>query len=283
MEYIQLNNGVQMPMQGYGVFQLTDKEQCFQCVTDALQEGYRMIDTAASYHNEEAVGDAIRKSGVPRQELFITTKLWIQDAGYEATLKAFELSLKRLNLDYLDLYLVHQPFGDYYGAWRAMERLYKEGTIRAIGVSNFTPERLMDLCMNMEIMPAVDQVEIHPFFQQQEAVRVMESLNVQPQAWGPLFEGQRDIFHNRTLQRIADRHKKTVAQTILRWHLQRGIPALPKTVNTEHMKENLDIWDFKLTENDMKTIAAMDTGRSEIVDTHCFCTARQLNGIKIHA
>lgn len=282
MTSVKLRNGVQMPMVGYGVFQITDGAQCEQCVGDAIAAGYRMIDTAAAYYNEEAVGKAVRASGVDRKELFITTKLWVQDAGYESTLRAFDESMKRLGLSHLDLYLIHQPFGDYYSAWRAMERLYQEGAVRAIGVSNFPPERLVDLCMNQEIPPMIDQIEIHPFFHQQEAVRVMGSYGVIPEAWGPLSEGQKDIFHHKTLVKIAENHGKTTAQVVLRWHLQRGIPAIPRTVQKERMQENLAIRDFVLSEKEMEMIDAMDIGHSEIIDHRCFCTARQLNSVKIH-
>lgn len=251
-------------------------------MTNALEAGYRLFDTAASYENEAAIGRALRGSGLPRKEWFVTTKLWVQDAGYDGALKAFDSSLKQLGLDYIDLYLIHQPFGDYYGAWRAMERLYREGAVRAIGVSNFTPERLVDLCMNQEISPMVNQIEIHPFFQQNTALRVMEDYGVVPQAWGPFSEAQKDIFHHRTLAKIADKQGRTTAQVILRWHLQRGIPTIPKTVHTARMAENLDIFDFELTAQEMERIAGMDIGHSEIIDHHCFSTARQLNSVKIH-
>ena len=282
MQYRTLSNGVELPMIGYGTFQIRDAAQCEQCVTYALEAGYRLFDTAASYENEAAVGAALRGSGLPRKEWFVTTKLWVQDAGYDGALKAFDSSLKQLGLDYIDLYLIHQPFGDYYGAWRAMERLYREGAVRAIGVSNFTPERLVDLCMNQEIRPMVNQIEIHPFFQQNTALRVMEDYGVVPQAWGPFSEAQKDIFHHRTLAKIADKQGRTTAQVILRWHLQRGIPTIPKTVQTARMTENLDIFDFELTAQEMERIAGMDIGHSEIIDHHCFSTARQLNSVKIH-
>ena len=282
MEQVLLNNGVKMPVEGFGVFQISDEAQCWQCVLDALETGYRLFDTAAAYHNEQAVGRAVRGSGIPRDEIFITTKLWVQDAGYDQTLAAFERSRKNLGLDYIDLYLIHQPFGDYYGAWRAMEKLYREGIVKAIGVSNFSPEWIVDLCMNHEIKPAVNQIEIHPFYQQEEALRVMRSYDIVPEAWGPLSEGQKDIFHRRALQKIAWRHGKTTAQVILRWHFQRGIVTIPKTIHKERMKENTDIRDFELTQKDMKEIEAMDIGHSEIIDHRCFCTARQLNSIKIH-
>ena len=283
MQYRTLSNGVELPMIGYGTFQIKDAAQCEQCVLQAVETGYRLFDTAASYENEAAVGAALRSSGVPREELFLITKLWVQDAGYDGTLKAFDRSLKQLGLDHIDLYLIHQPFGDYYGAWRAMERLYREGGVRAIGVSNFTPERLVDLCMNQEIRPMVNQIEVHPFFQQNTALRVMEDYGVVPQAWGPFSEAQKDIFHHKTLDKIAGRHGKTTAQVILRWHLQRNIPAIPKTVHRERMIENLTVFDFELTGKEMERIAGMDIGHSEIIDHHCFSTARQLNSVKIHA
>ena len=282
MQSRTLYNGIELPMIGYGTFQIRDSSQCEQCVSEALEAGYRLFDTAASYENESAIGRALRSSGLPREEWFVTTKLWVQDAGYDSTLGAFESSLKKLGLDYLDLYLIHQPFSDYYGAWRAMERLYQEGAVRAIGVSNFTSERLVDLCMNQECKPMVNQIEIHPFFQQNTALRVMEDYGVIPQAWGPFSEAQKDIFNHKTLAKIANRHGKTTAQVILRWHLQRNIPAIPKTVRKERMTENLDIFDFELTEKEMESIAGMDIGHSEIIDHHCFCTARQLNSVKIH-
>ena len=282
IETVKLNNGLEMPLEGFGVFQVPDPAVCEQAVLDAIASGYRLIDTAAAYMNEEAVGKAIAKCGVPREELFITTKLWVQDASYEGARAAIETSLRKLGLSYIDLYLIHQPMGDYYGAWRAMERLYREGAVRAVGVSNFTPERLVDLCMNQEIKPMVNQIEIHPFFQQNTALRVMEDYGVIPQAWGPFSEAQKDIFNHRALAKIAGRHGKTTAQVILRWHLQRNIPTIPKTVHRERMAENLDVFDFELTEKEMERIAGMDIGHSEIIDHHCFCTARQLNSVKIH-
>ncbi len=282
MQYRTLSNGVELPMIGYGTFQIKDAAQCENCVSEALETGYRLFDTAASYENEAAIGMALRSSGLPREELFITTKLWVQDAGYDGTLRAFDASLKRLGLDILDLYLIHQPFGDYYGAWRAMERLYHEGAVRAIGVSNFTPERLVDLCMNQEIKPMVNQIEIHPFFQQNTTLRVMEDYGALPQAWGPFSEAQKDIFNHKMLAKIAGRHSKTTAQVILRWHIQRNIPTVPKTVHKERMIENLDVFDFELSEKEMESITSMDIGHSEIIDHHSFCTARQLNSVKIH-
>lgn len=283
MQNFPLFNGVCMPALGYGTFQITNAALCEQCVENALDAGYRLFDTAASYGNEEAVGHAICSSNIPRKEIFVTTKLWIQDTGYDNTLKAFDLSLKKMGLEYIDLYLIHQPFGDIYGAWRAMERLYQEGAVRAIGVSNFSPERLVDLCMNHEIKPMVNQIEIHPFYQQGEAIKVMRDYGVIPQAWGPFSEAQRDIFHHNTLVKIAKKYGKTTAQVILRWHYQRGISAIPKTVHKDRMEENLNIFDFALTDREMESIAAMDIGHSEIIDHRCYCTARQLNSVKIHA
>lgn len=282
MDYVTLNNGIKMPMEGFGVFQIEDAKVCEQAVSDALDAGYRLIDTAAAYFNEEAVGSAIRKSGIPREELFITTKLWIQDAGYEKAKKAFQLSLDKLGLDYLDLYLIHQPFNDYYGAWRAMEELYEEGKVRAIGVSNFYPDRLADLCVNARIIPAVNQVEIHPFFQQDDALKNMKEFGVQPQAWGPLAEGKHGIFTNEILISIASKYGKTVAQVVLRWNVQRGVVVIPKSTRKERIEENLNIWDFALSDEDMANIAKLDLGHSEIIDHFSPETAKWLNGWKIH-
>ncbi len=282
MQKITLNNGVEMPMEGFGVFQVPDKSQCKTAVLQALDAGYRLIDTAAAYMNEEAVGDAIRESGIPRKELFITTKLWIQDAGYENAKKAFQTSLDKLGLDYLDLYLIHQPYNDYYGSYRAMEELYKEGRIRAIGVCNFYPERLVDLCMNATVIPAVNQVECHPFFQQKEAMAVMKEHNVQIEAWGPFAEGQKNIFTNDILTKIAGKYGKTTAQVILRWNIQRGVVVIPKSVHENRIQENINIWDFTLSEDDMEAIAQMDLGHSEIIDHFSANTAKYLNEFKIH-
>ena len=282
MEYITLNNGVKMPMEGFGVFQVPEAEVCEQAVSDALEVGYRLIDTAAAYFNEEAVGAAIRKSGIPREELFITTKLWIQDAGYENAKKAFRTSLDKLGLDYLDLYLIHQPMNDYYGSWRATEELYEEGKIRAIGVCNFYPERLADLCLNAKVTPAVNQVEIHPFFAQTDAMENMKEFGVQPEAWGPLAEGQHGIFTNPVLTEIGKKYGKTAAQVSLRWNTQRGVVIIPKSTHRERMEENLNIWDFTLSDEEMKAIAGLDLGHSEIIDHSAASTAKFLNGWKIH-
>lgn len=282
MQTVCLNNGVQMPLEGFGVFQVPDAAQCEQAVSDALEAGYRLIDTAAAYMNEEAVGNAIRTSGIPRKDLFITTKLWVQDAGYESAKKAFETSLNKLGLEYLDLYLIHQPFHDYYGAWRAMEELYKEGRIRAIGVSNFYPDRLVDLCVNAEIIPAVNQVECHPFFQQKDALKVMKEYGVQPEAWGPFAEGKNNFFQNPILAEIAAKYGKSVAQVALRWNVQRGVVVIPKSVHKERIQENFNIWGFELSDKDMETISDMDIGHSEIINHFTADTAKWLNELKIH-
>lgn len=282
MDYVTLSNGVKMPLEGFGVFQVPEAEVCKKAVLDAISTGYRLIDTAAAYFNEEAVGEALKECGVPREELFITTKLWIQDAGYENAKKAFQTSLDKLGLDYIDLYLIHQPMNDYYGSWRAMEELYKEGKIRAIGVCNFYPERLADLCVNAEIIPMVNQVELHPFFAQESALSTMKEFNVQPEAWGPLAEGKHDIFTHPILKQIGEKYGKTAAQVALRWNTQRGVVIIPKSVHKERMEENLNIWDFTLSEEDMKAIATLDLGHSEIIDHSLAETAKWLNGWKIH-
>jgi diketogulonate reductase-like aldo/keto reductase len=282
MEYTILNNGIKMPMEGYGVFQMADPTECEQAVLEAIKAGYRLIDTAAVYGNEEAVGAAIKKCGVAREELFITTKLWVQDTGSDATKKAFQTSLDKLGLDYLDLYLVHQPIGDYYGSYRSMEELYKEGKIKALGVSNFYPDRLVDLCLNVEVIPAVNQVELHPFFQQEFAMSIMKEYKVQPEAWGPLAEGRHGIFTNRMLQEIADKYNKSIAQIVLRWNTQRGVVIIPKSAKQDRIVENIDIWDFELSQEDMNKIATLDLGHSEIVDHTNPVFIKNMNGYKIH-
>jgi 2,5-diketo-D-gluconate reductase A len=282
MEFVTLNNGVKMPMEGFGVFQVPEAAVCEQAVSDALAAGYRLIDTAAAYFNEEAVGAAIKKSGIPREELFITTKLWIQDAGYENAKKAFQVSLEKLGLSYIDLYLIHQPMNDYYGSWRAMEELYEEGKIRAIGVCNFYPERLADLCLNTRIRPMVNQVELHPFFAQEVALTAMKEFEVQPEAWGPMAEGKHGIFTHPVLTEIGDKYGKTAAQVALRWNIQRGVVIIPKSTHRERMEENMNIWDFELNREDMDAIAALDLGHSEIIDHSTADTAKFLNGWKIH-
>jgi len=266
MQTVKLNNGVDMPVLGFGVFQVTDLAECERSVLDAIETGYRLIDTAQSYMNEEAVGRAIKRSGVPREELFITTKLWIQSNGYEGAKKAFENSLEKLQLDYLDLYLIHQPFGDVYGEWRAMEELYKEGRVKAIGVSNFQPDRLIDLIIHNEVVPAVNQVETHPFHQQHEVHQIMKENNVQIESWGPFAEGKNNIFHNELLRSIGEKYNKSIAQVILRWLTQRGVVAIPKSVRKERMAENLDSLDFALTDDEMEKIKTLDTNSSSFFD-----------------
>jgi len=266
MKNVVLNNGVEMPTLGFGVFQIEDLAECERSVRDAIDVGYRLIDTAASYGNEESVGNAIKVSGVPRNELFVTTKLWIADTGYDRTKAAFDRSMKKLQLDYLDLYLIHQPYGDVYGSWRAMEELYREGRIRAIGISNFHPDRVMDFLMHHEIPPAVNQIETHPFHQQVETQKFLQENNIQIESWGPFAEGKNNIFHNEVLSSIAAKHGKSVAQVILRWLTQRGIVVIPKSVRKERMAENFDIFGFDLDASDMQAIAALDTGQSLFFD-----------------
>lgn len=282
MEYVTLNNGIKMPMEGFGIFQVPDPSQCEQAVIDAIKCGYRLIDTAAAYMNEEAVGAAIAKSGVPREELFITTKLWVQDASYEGAKKAVGTSLKKLGTDYIDLYLIHQPLGDYVGAYRAMEEMYKEGTLKAIGVCNFYPHRLLDLCETVDVIPAVNQVELHPFFAQKSALELMKSYGVTPEAWGPFAEGNHGIFTHPVLTEIGNKYSKTAAQVVLRWNIQRGVVVIPKSVHKERMEQNFDVWDFTLNDSDMEKIAALDLGKSEIVD-HTDCGfIKMLHELKVH-
>ncbi|OYU66812.1 MAG: 2,5-diketo-D-gluconic acid reductase [Cytophagaceae bacterium BCCC1] len=263
---LKLNNGVEMPILGFGVFQIPDPIECERCVIDAINIGYRLFDTAVSYMNEWAVGNAIRNSGIERNEVFITTKLWVQDHGYENTKKSFQQSLDRLQLDYLDLYLIHQPYGDIHGSWRAMEELYIAGKIKAIGVANFQTDRLMDLIAFNKIPPAVNQIETHPFHQQTEAQDFLNENNVQLESWGPFAEGKNNIFQNEILLEIANKHNKSVAQIILRWLTQRGIVVIPKSVNKERMKENFNIFDFELTEEDNEIIKTLDTKTSLFFD-----------------
>lgn len=262
MQTVTLNNGVKMPIIGFGVYQVPDAEESEKVVYEALMAGYRLIDTASGYLNEEAVGRAIKRSGIPREELFITTKLWVQDASYERAKLAFAKSLKKLQLDYLDLYLIHQPFGDYYGAWRAMEELYREGKIKAIGVSNFLPDRLMDLIVHNEIVPAVNQVETHPFYHQIESAAFMKEQGVQHQSWAPLAEGLNNLFGNEVLASIAEKHNKSVAQVVLRWLVQRGVVVIPKSVKKERIVENFNIFDFELSTDDIEQISTLDTRKS---------------------
>ena len=282
MEFVTLNNGVKMPLEGFGVFQVPDPAQCEQAVLDAIASGYRLIDTAAAYMNEKAVGEAIKKSGVPREELFITTKLWVQDASYEAAKKAIQTSLDNLGLSYLDLYLIHQPMGDYVGAYRAMEEAYKEGKLKAIGVCNFYPHRLADLCETVEVIPAVNQVELHPFFQQENALVLMKEYGVVPEAWGPFAEGNHGIFTHPVLTAIGQKYGKSAAQVALRWNVQRGVVVIPKSVHKERIEQNMNIWDFQLSDEDMAEIAKLDIGHSEIVDHSDPAFVKMLHSLKVH-
>lgn len=282
IETVKLNNGVEMPLEGFGVFQVPDPAACEQAVLDAIATGYRLIDTAAAYMNEEAVGKAIAKCGVPREELFITTKLWVQDASYQGAKAAIETSLQKLGLSYIDLYLIHQPMGDYIGAWHAMEEAYKAGKLRAIGVCNFYPNRLADLCESVEIKPAVNQVELHPFFQQENALALMKEYGVHPEAWGPFAEGSHGIFTHPVLTEIGRKYGKSAAQVALRWNVQRGVTVIPKSVHSERMEQNLDIWDFQLSGEDMAEIAKLDIGHSEIVDHSDPKFVQMLHQMKIH-
>lgn len=266
MQTIKLNNGIKMPILGFGVFQIHDAAECEKAVLEAIESGYRLIDTAASYMNETAVGNAIKKSGVPREEFFITTKVWVQDIGYEKTMKAFEKSLSKLQLDYLDLYLIHQPYGDVFGSWRAMQELYNQGKIKAIGVANFHPDRVMDLIVNSGFVPAVNQIETHPFLQQIETQKFLDENNVQIQSWGPFAEGKNNIFQNEVLLSIGKKYNKSVAQVVLRWLTQRGVVVIPKSVKKERMEENFNIFDFKLSDDDMQAISLLDTNQSLFFD-----------------
>ncbi len=266
MKTVKLNNGVEMPILGFGVFQVPDPAECERSVLDAIETGYRLIDTASSYGNEKAVGQAIRHSGVPRDELFITTKLWIQSDGYAGAKQAFDNSLRKLGLDYVDLYLIHQPYGDVYGEWRAMQEVYKEGRARAISVSNFYPDRLMDLMIHNEIVPAVNQIETHPFHQQVETQQFLTDNGVQIESWGPFAEGKNGIFQNELLRSIGAKYNKTVAQVILRWLTQRGVVAIPKSVRRERMAENFNSLDFELSGDDMEAIKTLDTNASLFFD-----------------
>lgn len=282
VENVKLNNGVMMPLEGFGVFQIPDLAECERVTIEAIRQGYRLIDTAAAYQNEEAVGAAIAKSGVPREELFITTKLWVQDISYEAAGTAFERSLQKLGLDYLDLYLIHQPMGDFFGAWRRLEELHRAGKIRAIGVSNFYPAVLANFCETVEIKPMVNQVELHPFFQQEAALATMKEYGVMPQAWGPLAEGKHGIFTHPVLTKIGEKYGKTAAQVALRWNTQRGVSILPKSVRAERIAVNLDIWDFALNEAEMAEIAKLDLGHSEIVNHDDPAFVKWLHERRIH-
>ena len=282
MEYIKLQNGVKMPLEGFGVFQVPDPAGCERAVLDAIACGYRLIDAAAAYGNEEAVGRAIAKCGVPREALFITTKLWVQDAGCETGKKALETSLRKLGTDYIDLYLIHQPMGDYYGAWRAMEEAYKSGKVKAIGVCNFYPHILADFCETVEIKPMVNQVELHPFFQQESALTLMRKYGVVPEAWGPFAEGGHGIFAHPVLTAIGEKYSKSAAQVALRWNVQRGVVVIPKSVHRERMEQNMEIWDFVLSEQDMADIAGLDIGHSEIVNHADPAFVKTLHSMKLH-
>lgn len=282
METVKLNNGIEMPLEGFGVFQVPDPAVCEQAVLDAIATGYRLIDTAAAYMNEEAVGKAIAKCGVPREELFITTKLWVQDASYEGAKAAIETSLRKLGLDYIDLYLIHQPMGDYIGAYRAMEEAYKAGKLRAIGVCNCYPQILTDICETVDVIPSVNQVELHPFFQQENALALMKEYGVQPEAWGPFAEGNHGIFTHPVLTKIGEKYGKSAAQVALRWNVQRGVIVIPKSVHKERMEQNIDIWDFRLSDEDMAEIAKLDIGHSEIVDHYDPKFVQMLHQLKVH-
>ncbi len=266
MEFVALNNGVKMPILGFGVFQIPDPELCEKTVIEAINVGYRLIDTAASYMNESAVGNAIKNCGVERSDLFITSKLWVQDHGYENTKVAFERSLNKLQLDYLDLYLIHQPYGDVFGSWRAMEELYEAGKIRAIGVSNFLPYKLLDLMLFNKIPPAVNQIETHPFNQQIEAASFLNEHKVQVESWAPFAEGKNDIFNNELLASLASKYNKSIAQIILRWMIQRNIVVIPKTITKERMVENFNVFDFNISIDDMELIKTLDTNTSLFFD-----------------
>ncbi|WP_127059281.1 aldo/keto reductase [Veillonella ratti] len=266
MEYRELYNGVKIPMLGYGVFQIPDHEEAKKSVATALKNGYRLIDTAQAYLNETAVGEAIKESGIPREEIFITTKVWVQDYSYEKTIKAVELSLERLGVDYIDLMLLHQPIGDYINAWKALEKLYKEGKLRTIGMANCYPHVIADLCLTFEIKPMINQVELHPFFQQQLNLDTMKEYGVVPEAWGPFNEGKRNLFTDPILTAIGKKYNKTAAQVALRWNIQRGVIVIPKSVREERMQQNIDVFDFELSQEDMDQIKTMDIGHSEIVN-----------------
>jgi len=281
MQTVTLSNGVNMPIIGIGLWQVNDAQQAEDSVYEALMASYRLIDTAAGYLNEEAVGRAIKRSGIPREEIFVTTKIWVQDAGYESAKRAFEKSLKKLQLDYLDLYLIHQPFGDYYGTWRAMEELYREGLIRAIGVSNFLPDRLMDLVMHNEITPHVNQIETHPFYQQADTNAFLNELGVQHQSWAPFAEGKNNLFSHEVLARIAAKHNMTIAQVVLRWLVQRNIVVIPKSVRKERIIENFNIFDFELDADDMERIKTLDTGNTLFLSYHDPEVAKMMGSWKV--
>lgn len=282
MEYRTLANGVKMPMLGYGVFQVRDHEQCRQVVKDAISVGYRLIDTAQSYMNQKAVGEAIRESGVAREEIFLTTKIWMQDNSYEKCRKAVDLALSELDTDYIDLLLLHQPMGDYYGAWRALEEAYEAGKVRAIGMANCYPQIIADMCETVRIRPMVNQVEMHPFFQQQLNVDTMDSYGVVPEAWGPFNEGKRNFFTDPILTEIGAKYGKSAAQVSLRWNIQRGVVVIPKSVHKNRMEQNFDVFDFELSAEDMEKIKTMDIGHSEIIDHTDPALIKSLHAYKVH-
>ncbi|HIR67229.1 MAG TPA: aldo/keto reductase [Candidatus Coproplasma avicola] len=282
MQYFTLNNGIKIPALGFGVFQVPDPAECERAVAEALNAGYRLIDTAAAYMNEQAVGAAIAKSGIPRDQLFITTKLWVQDMSYEKAKDAIDRSLKNLGLDYLDLYLIHQPMGDYYGAYRAMEEAYRAGKLKAIGVCNFYPHVLTDFCETVDIVPAVNQVELHPFFAQEKALEVMKEYGVTPEAWGPFAEGQHGIFTHPVLTGIGDKYGKSAAQVALRWNIQRGVVVIPKSVHADRIRQNIDVFDFELTPEDMAKISALSLGKSGIVDHTDPAFVKMIHSLKVH-
>ncbi|RRD39479.1 aldo/keto reductase [Leptotrichia sp. OH3620_COT-345] len=281
MKYVTLNNGVKMPILGFGVFQIPDGKECEEAVLNAINAGYRLIDTAAAYQNEEAVGRAIKRSGIPREEFFITTKLWINSATYEKTKIAFEKSLDRLDLDYIDLYLIHQPYNDVYGAWRAMTELYKAGKIKAIGVSNFYSDRLVDFILNNEIIPAINQIETHPFNQKAEEQEIMKEYGVQLESWGPFAEGKNNLFTNEVLAEIGKKYNKSVAQVVLRWLIQREIVVIPKSVKKERIEENFNVFDFELTSKDIEKIKELDKKESLFLSHTDYETVKRLNGFEV--
>ena len=282
METVTLNNGAKMPQLVFVVFQIQDLSLCEQAVLDAIETGYRLIDTASVYSNETAVGAAIEGCGVARKDLFLTTKLWVQDAGYDAAKRAVEASLQNLKTDYLDLYLIHRPFGDYYGAWRAMEELHEQGVLRSIGLSNFTSDRLVDLVMNNRVTPAVNQIECHPFYQQQSAIDLMREYQIQPEAWAPFAEGKHGLFSNETLSKIGAKYGKSAAQVVLRWNLQRGVVVIPKSTHKERMTQNIDVFDFALTDEEMASVAALDRNETLFGRNDDPQYAKMINSVKSH-
>lgn len=282
MEFLTLSNGVKMPQEGFGVFQIPDHKEAKRCVLDALDTGYRLIDTAAAYMNENAVGEAVRESGVKREDVFVTSKVWVQDMSYEGAERAIDASLSKLGFDYLDLMLLHQPMGDYYGAWRALEEAYKAGKLRAIGMANCYPQVIADMCLTVDIKPMVNQVELYPFFQQQLNLDTMKEFGVVPQAWGPFAEGNHNIFNHPVLSEIGKKYGKSAAQAALRWNIQRGVSVIPKSTHKERMEQNISVWDFELSQEDMEQITKLDIGHSEIVDHYSPEFVKMLHSLKIH-